>query len=185
MQGVNATAATPDASMTLANFVEQVYLPCVERELRPSTHKGYRGVWRRYLAERIGSVRLRRFRTVDDSRLLRTLAEECGVNKTTLGHVKSVLSAIFTHAKNEGAYDGTNPVQATRIPRQARAAGETFAPTSWRRSCASWTCCPYCHGPWWRRRRLPGCARASCGAWSGRTTARTSWWCGARSGGRT
>jgi integrase len=127
MQGVNATAATPDASMTLTDFVERVYLPYVERELRPSTHKGYRGVWRRYLAEHIGSARLRRFRTVDASRLLRTLAEERGVNKTTLGHVKGVLSAIFTHAKNEGAYDGTNPIQDARIPRQARGAGETFA----------------------------------------------------------
>jgi hypothetical protein len=38
-----------------------------------------------------------------------------------------VLSAIFTHAKNEAAFDGVNPVQDARIPRKAREPGETFA----------------------------------------------------------
>jgi hypothetical protein len=35
---------------------------------------------------------------------------------------KSVLSGVFSHAKNEGAFDGVNPIQDARIPRNAREA---------------------------------------------------------------
>ena len=35
--------------------------------------------------------------------------------------------AIFTHAKNEGAFDGANHVQGTRIPNNAREPAETYA----------------------------------------------------------
>jgi integrase len=38
-----------------------------------------------------------------------------------------VLSGIFTHAKNEGTYDGENPVEGARVPRNAREPGETYA----------------------------------------------------------
>lgn len=34
---------------------------------------------------------------------------------------------MFTHAKNVGAFDGVNPVQDARIPRNAREPGETHA----------------------------------------------------------
>jgi hypothetical protein len=36
-------------------------------------------------------------------------------------------SGIFTHAKNEGAFDGANPVQGARIPTNARESAETYA----------------------------------------------------------
>ncbi len=127
MQQVNSSQATPHPSMRLAEFVEQLYLPWVKSELRASTHKGYREIWNLYLAGRVGPIRLRQFRTVDASRMLRTIAEDCDLTKTTLQHIKSVLSGIFTHAKNEGAYDGENPVHGARIPRNAREPGETYA----------------------------------------------------------
>ena len=59
--------------------------------------------------------------------MLRAIADDCDLTKTTLQHIKSVLSGIFTHAKNEGAYDGENPVEGARIPRNAREPGETYA----------------------------------------------------------
>jgi integrase len=59
--------------------------------------------------------------------MLKAIADEHDLSKTTLQHIKSVLSAIFSHAKNEGAFDGVNPVQDARIPRNAREARETFA----------------------------------------------------------
>ena len=37
------------------------------------------------------------------------------------------MSGIYTHVKNEGAFDDVNPVQDARIPRNAREPGETFA----------------------------------------------------------
>jgi len=50
------------------------------------------------------------------------------LSKTTLQHIKSALSGVFTHAKNEGAFDGVNPVQDARIRGSAREPGEgTYA----------------------------------------------------------
>jgi integrase len=127
MQKVNGAQTSPHPSMTLSEFSEEFYLPWVERELRASTYKSYRDIWNLYLSERVGQIRLRRFRTVDASKMLRAIADDCDLTKTTLQHIKSVLSGIFTHAKNEGAYDGENPVEGARIPRNAREPGETYA----------------------------------------------------------
>ena len=73
MQKVNGAQTSPHPSMTLSEFSEQFYLPWVERELRASTYKGYRDIWNLYLSERVGQIRLRRFRTVDASKMLRAL----------------------------------------------------------------------------------------------------------------
>jgi integrase len=127
MQRVNGAQMSPHPNLTLSEFCERFYLPWVKSELRASTLKGYRDVWNLYLSERVGQIPLRRFRTVDASRLLRAIAGDCDLTKTTLQHIKSVLSGIFTHAKNEGAYDGENPVKGARIPRNAREPGETYA----------------------------------------------------------
>lgn len=70
---------------------------------------------------------MREFRTVDASKMLKAIADENDLRTTTLQHIKSVLSGVFTHAKNEGAFDGVNPVQDARIPRNAREPGETYA----------------------------------------------------------
>jgi integrase len=59
--------------------------------------------------------------------MLKAITEEHDLSKTTLQHIKSALNGVSTHAKNEGAFDGVNPVQDARIPRNAREARETFA----------------------------------------------------------
>src|SRR5260370_38213474 len=61
--------------------------------------------------------------------MLRAVADENDLSKTTLQHIKGALSGIFTHAKNEGAFDGANPVQGARIPTNARESAETYAYT--------------------------------------------------------
>ena len=119
--------SSPESSMTLFDFVETVYLPWVEAERRASTHKGYQEIWENHILKRVGQIRLREFRTVHASKMLRSIAAECDLTKTTLQHIKSVLSGIFTYAKNEGAYDGTNPVQGAMIPGNARNPEETYA----------------------------------------------------------
>jgi integrase len=67
------------------------------------------------------------FRTVDAGKMLKAIADENDLTKTTLQHIKSMLSGVFTHAKNEGEFDGVNPVQDARIPRNARKPGQTHA----------------------------------------------------------
>jgi len=60
-------------------------------------------------------------RTVDASGMLRAIAGNCDLLKTMVQHIKPC--SVFTHAKNEGAYDGDNPVTAARIPQQRTRTG--------------------------------------------------------------
>ena len=114
--------------MTLLEFVEAVYLPWARAELRASTHKGYQKIWENHMSGRVGEIRVREFRTVRASRMLRAIAGEHNLRKSSLQRTKSVLSGIFTRAeRNEGAFDGANPVQGALIPNSARESGETYA----------------------------------------------------------
>ena len=127
MQKINHDRSNGDSSMTLAEFVDYSYLPWVESERRASTSKGYRELWENHMSARIGELRVREVRTVHVSRMLRAIAAEHDLAKNTLQHIKSVLSGIFTFAKNEGAFGGANPVQGALLPSKAREAKETFA----------------------------------------------------------
>jgi len=116
-------------SMTIAEFVEGQYLPFVSAQKRPSTLRGYKQMWNAYVHGRIGSMRLRDFKTVHGSRLLKSIAAENDLTRTTLQHIKGFVSGIFTFALNEGVYTGTNPMQPVLIP-MARPARETYAYSS-------------------------------------------------------
>ncbi len=127
MQKINSDLAISEGCLTLIEFVDAVYLPWVQTERRASTYKGYREAWENHMPDRIGQIRVREFRTVHVSRMLRSIAAECDLTRTTLQRIKSVLSGIFARAINEGAFDGANPVQGALIPNSAREAGETYA----------------------------------------------------------
>jgi integrase len=127
MQTVNRDRLSANSRITLTAFVEGAYLPWTKEERRASTSKGHQEIWINYLRNRVGELRLREFRTVDVSRMLRAIAKERDLTKTTLQHIKSVLSTIFTFAKKDGAFDGANPVDGVLIPWDAREPGETHA----------------------------------------------------------
>jgi hypothetical protein len=69
--------------MTLTEFVEKIYLPFLE-EKRASTKKGYEEIWKNHICDRVGKIRLRNFRTVNANRMLRAIADENDLSKTTL-----------------------------------------------------------------------------------------------------
>ena len=67
-------------------------------------------------------MRVRDFRTVDGSRPMRAVENEHGdsLSHGTYKGIKVPMSAIFTHAKNEGVYDGINPMTGVYIPKGKR-----------------------------------------------------------------
>src|SRR5271165_6504110 len=75
----------PEGTMSLKRFVENEYLPFIQRQKRPSTYCGYRKMWSRSLAGR-WEMALRDFRTLDCERLLGEIAEVYNVSTTTLTH---------------------------------------------------------------------------------------------------
>jgi len=125
---LNAGLLNPQSTMTVAKFVDTVYLPeFVEKQLRPATRKQYRDVWRNHLKVRVGSLTLRGFRTVHGESILANIAEQAKLGRSSLRHCKAFLSGAFKQAKRLGVLDGLNPMQDTSLPRVAESEQDTYA----------------------------------------------------------
>ena len=119
MDRLNRIGFTSGAGVGIVDFVEKIYFPAIEKRLARSTVKGYKDAWRCHIRHRVVGKRVRDFRTVDGSRLMKALENEHGKNLShgTYKGIKVSMSAIFTHAKNEGVYDGINPMTGVTIPK--------------------------------------------------------------------
>jgi integrase len=116
LRPINEGLVTPQSSMSITEFVRTEYMPFVEREKRPSTARGYRDIWKNHLKPRCGNTQLRDFRTVDGERLMRSLGNG-SLSRTSLYHIKALLSGVFKHAIRLGILNGPNPVRDVSIPK--------------------------------------------------------------------
>jgi len=132
MQKVNGAQTSPHPSMTLSEFSEQFYLPWVERELRASTYKGYRDIWNLYLSERIGQIRLRRFRTVDAS----PPPPRCSTSSLCL--------AVSSRMRKTKARTTVRTRSKAQEFPGTLANRERLTLTTWSRFCAFSRCCRCC-----------------------------------------
>jgi integrase len=126
LRPINQGSVTPQSTQTLAQFVENVYFPYAAQQKRASTLKTDRNRWSTHLRARCADTRLREFRTVTGEHLLQEVARQNDLSKATLKQLKSLLSAIFKHAKRQGFIDGVNPMQDVSIPK-ARKPEPTYA----------------------------------------------------------
>ena len=126
LKDVNGYTVTVPSTLSLEQFVDDNYLPYTSSQKRPSTYRGYRNLWKRYLKKRCGKIRLRDFRTLDGERVLADIARQNDLARNTLKHIKNLLSGIFKHAKRLGCINGANPMQDVSIPK-SRPAGQTHA----------------------------------------------------------
>jgi integrase len=127
LRPINAGTAKPESTLSVADYGKDCWLPWAEENCKPSTYHGYKRFWESYLSPRLKGVTLRDFRTVDAANLLADLHRSIGCGRTMLKHAKSILSGIFTLARNTGILDAPNPVQGTMIPKKAAGPGETYA----------------------------------------------------------
>jgi integrase len=124
---INDGLYQPEKHVTLSDFVEHVYFPNMEGQKRASTMKGYKARWATQLAPRCGDLRVRDFDTPAAQRLLNEIGRaDPSLCRSTLHHLKSLLSAIFRHAIQQGYVKGANPIRETSIPR-APEGEETWA----------------------------------------------------------
>ena len=128
LRALNEGRTDARSSLTLALFVGAYYDPYARENFKPSTVHGYSKLWSDALCPRVGEIRLRDFKTVDAANTLSYFTGK-GWGRRSLKHAKSLLSGIFTYAKNLGVLDGVNPVHGTIIPRKAAAPAETHAST--------------------------------------------------------
>jgi integrase len=127
LQPLNRLPVSPFGVTTLEDFVERVYLPFVKQQKRASTYQGYSQMWNLYLGPRCQNTWLREVKTHQVQRWLEKIAREHNLSKTTLAHIKNLLSGIFRHAAQQGYFDGANPVKLAEIPAFAPNAIEGYA----------------------------------------------------------
>jgi integrase len=111
---------TTASTQTTSNFIEHFYFPHVTKAatLAPSTIFGYKHIFTKHLRDRLATVRLCDFRTATGQGLLNQIAEESGLSKTSLKHIKWFLVAALNYAKQVDAVqtDG-NPMEYTQVPK--------------------------------------------------------------------
>ncbi len=115
------------ADIQLGSFVEQFYFPYVDKQKHKSTAVGYREKWKNYLKP-YSAFWMRGIRTCDVQKILYGIADRHDLSSATIQRCKSLLSGIFSFAKQQGYFDGVNPVIGTEIPSSVKAiSGETYA----------------------------------------------------------
>jgi integrase len=126
---VNGVTTDAERIVTVGDFVERVYLCWVKQYKRPSTLKGYRDVWEDHLKPLCGKVWLKETRTYHVQGWLNEIGEAAKLSRNTLKHIKSVISGIFTLAKQQDYFRGENPARDTAISPTAPEPQETYAYT--------------------------------------------------------
>jgi len=129
MSTINSGAIPAERITTIGDFVERVYLPWIRQHKRPSTAKGYRAVWEDHLKPLCRAVWLKDTRTYHVQGWLNAIGREGKLSRNTLRHIKSVVSAIFTLAKQQDYFQGENPARDTAINPNATEPEETYAYT--------------------------------------------------------
>src|SRR3984893_9387254 len=128
MATVNSGTVPADRIVTIGDFVERVYLPWIEEHKRPSTAKGYRDIWEDHLKPLAEHVWLKDTRTYHVQGWLNQIGAG-KLSRNTLKHVKSVISGIFTLAKQQDYFQGENPARDSAINPKAAEPQETYAYT--------------------------------------------------------
>jgi integrase len=126
MSTINSGTIPADRIVTMPDFVERVYLPWVELHKRPSTLKGYRDIWEDHLQPICEQVWLKDARTYHVQGWLNQIAT-ARLSRNTLKHIKSVISGMFTLAKQQDYFQGENPARDTAIDPRAIEPQETYA----------------------------------------------------------
>lgn len=126
MATVNGGAIPAERIVTIGDFVERVYLPWIEQHKRPSTAKGYRDIWEDHLRAYTAQMWLKDTRTYHVQGWLNQIGSG-SLSRNTLKHIKSVVSAIFTLAKQQDYFHAENPARDTAINPGAAEPQETYA----------------------------------------------------------
>jgi integrase len=114
LEPINDSGVRPDATQPLADFIEYVYFPNIQK--RPSTVRGYKHIFTRHLKSRLGKIRILDFTTGKGQKLLRDIANDVNLSHNSLKHIKHFLTGVFTFAKQEEVLNGENPMRDVGIP---------------------------------------------------------------------
>ena len=95
-------ATTPAPVLTVGAFWQTTYLPWAQANKRFSTARCYEYVWKLYCKPELETTPIDTYTTVDACELLDRMVSGKNLNKSTLGHVKSLCRGIFAAAVRKG-----------------------------------------------------------------------------------
>ncbi|MGA9508940.1 MAG: site-specific integrase [Candidatus Sulfotelmatobacter sp.] len=105
------TTRKPKPQPTTKKFITQYwadeYLPTVKAGLKPSTVAGYEDIWEQYLKDHFANKTFNEYEPHHGSKFLTDLIK-AKYAKSTVAHVRSLASGIFSHAVIDGLLTG-NP----------------------------------------------------------------------------
>src|SRR5262249_18298159 len=104
--------------MTIADFVHRNFLPDHVALLKKSGRAHYDSMLKHVLPA-LGDRRLRDVTSAHIQGLISPMLAT-GYSVQTVKHVRTAVSAIFTHAKRLGFHSGDNPAKLVRLPEMVR-----------------------------------------------------------------
>ncbi len=115
---LDAGVCAPHSAVTIGNFVEQQFLPDHVALLKRSGRSHYESMLK-HVVPPLGDFRLKDTTAADIQKVVSSmLAQSYSVQ--TVKHVRTTVSAIFTHAKRLGWHTGDNPAKLVRLPEMVR-----------------------------------------------------------------
>jgi len=115
---LDAGVCEPNSAVTIGNFVDQRFLPDHVALLKRSGRSHYDSMLKHVLPT-LRNFRLKDITAADIQKLVSSmLLRKYSVQ--TVKHVRTVVSAIFTHAKRLGWHSGNNPAKLVRLPEMIR-----------------------------------------------------------------
>jgi len=115
---LDAGVCAPHSAVTVGNFVDQRFLPDHVALLKRSGRSHYESMLKHVLPTlrdlRLKDITASHIQKLVSSMLLKNYSVQ------TVKHVRTVVSAIFTHAKRLGWHTGDNPAKLVRLPEMVR-----------------------------------------------------------------
>jgi integrase len=91
----------PTAVKLITDYWVDEYLPTVKKGLKPSTVAGYEDIWEQHLKDHFTGRTFREYEPHHGSKFLTELVKQ-GYEKSTIAHIRSLASGVFSHAVIDG-----------------------------------------------------------------------------------
>jgi integrase len=101
----------PRGNRVIADYATEEFLPWIKVNRSPATYHGYLKLWNKHLAPHFGKMRMFDYTSLNASRFLNALAPT--MTRTSLSHVRALMSAIFSHAHD--CYAVPNPLRDVKL----------------------------------------------------------------------
>ncbi len=115
---LDAGVCAPHSAVTIGNFVEQRFLTDHVSLLKRGGRSHYESMLKHVLPA-LGKLRLKDATAADIQKVISSMLRK-NYSVQTVKHVRTTVSAIFTHAKRLGWHTGDNPAKLVRLPEMVR-----------------------------------------------------------------